>query len=140
MTMKYKTIAYDSAKHILAMPDHYVSIARKATKATEAGGMVVKEGDRFIIKAGTIYPSNDNKAIGVVLQDYDVTESDASMAIVLHGFIRADRLPTQPSDAALKNLRMIYFLKNDMTILQPADASVGDKLLVKENNINEIYF
>lgn len=122
MTMKYKTIAYDSAKHILAMPDHYVSIARKATKA---GGMVVKEGDRFIIKAGTIYPSNDNKAIGVVLQDYDVTESDASMAIVLHGFIRADRLPTQPSDAALKNLRMIYFLKDDMTILQPADASVG---------------
>lgn len=122
MTMKYKTIAYDSAKHILAMPDHYVSIARKATKAD---GMVVKEGDRFIIKAGTIYPSNDNKAIGVVLQDYDVTESDASMAIVLHGFIRADRLPIQPSDAALKNLRMIYFLKNDMTILQPADASVG---------------
>lgn len=123
--MKYKTIAYDSAKHILAMPDHYVSIARKAKKATEAGDMVVKEGDRFIIKAGTIYPSNDNKAIGVVLQDYDVTESDASMAIVLHGFIRADRLPNQPSDAALKNLRMIYFLKNDMTILQPTDVSVG---------------
>lgn len=125
MTMKYKTIAYDSAKHILAMPDHYVSIARNATKATKAGGMVAKEGDRFIIKAGTIYPSNDNKAIGVVLQDYDVTESDASMAIVLHGFIRADRLPDPPSVAALKNLRMIYFLKDDMTILQPADASVG---------------
>lgn len=50
MTMKYKTIAYDSAKHILAMPDHYVSIARKATKATEAGGMVVKEGDRLLLK------------------------------------------------------------------------------------------
>lgn len=121
MTMKYKTIAYNSAKHILAMPDHYVSIARKGTKTS---GMVVEEGDRFIIKAGTIYPSNDDKAIGVVLQDYDVTESDASMAIVLHGFIRVDRLPTSPSDAALKNLRMIYFLKGDMTILQPADASV----------------
>lgn len=125
MTMKYKTTAYDSAKHILAMPDHYVSIARKATKATAAGGMVAKEGDRFIIKAGTIYPSNNEKAIGVVLQDYDVTESDVSMAIVLHGFIREDRLPAKPSDTALKSLRMIYFLKNDMTILQPADASVG---------------
>lgn len=125
MTMKYKTIAYDSAKHILAMPDHYVSIARKATKAVKADGMVVKEGDRFIIKAGTIYPSNDNKAIGVVLQDYDVTESDASMAIVLHGFIRADRLPSCPTPEALKNLRMIYFLKDDMTILQPTDVSVG---------------
>lgn len=125
MTMKYKTTAYDSAKHILAMPDHYVSIARKATKATKADGMVVKEGDRFIIKAGTIYPSNDNKAIGVVLQDYDVTEGDVSMAIVLHGFIRVDRLPNLPLNAALKNLRMIYFLKDDMTILQPTDASVG---------------
>lgn len=122
MTMKYKTIAYDSAKHILAMPDHYVSIARRATKTDD---MVVKKGDRFIIEAGTIYPSNDNKAIGVVLQDYDVTESDASMAIVLHGFIRADRLPTTPTSGALKNLRMIYFLKKDMTILQPTDASVG---------------
>lgn len=120
--MKYKTIAYDSAKPILAMPDHYVSIARKATKDSS---MAAKEGDRFIIKAGTIYPSNDNNAIGVVLQDYDVTESDASMAIVLHGFIRADRLPYSPSAAALKNLRMIYFLKEDMTILQPADAAVG---------------
>ena len=60
----------------------------------------------------------------VVLQDYDVTESDASMAIVLHGFIRVDRLPTPPSNPALKSLRMIYFLKDDMTILQPTDASV----------------
>lgn len=125
MTMKYKTIAYDSAKHILAMPDHYVSIARKAVQAAAVSDMVVKEGDRFIIKAGTIYPSNDNRAIGVVLQDYDVTESDASMAIVLHGFIRVDRLPATPSNAALKNLRMIYFLKDDMTILQPTDVSVG---------------
>lgn len=125
MTMKYKTIAYDSAKHILAMPDHYVSIARKAPKATETDDMVVKEGDRFIIKAGTIYPSNDDKAIGVVLQDYDVTESDASMAIVLHGFIRVDRLPANPTNAALKNLRMIYFLQKDLTILQPTDTSVG---------------
>lgn len=125
MTMKYKTITYNSAKHILAMPDHYVSIARKAVKATEVGGMVVKKDDRFIIEAGTIYPSNDNSAIGVVLQDYDVTESDVSMAIVLHGFIRVDRLPKPPTSAALKNLRMIYFLKDDMTILQPTDASVS---------------
>lgn len=123
--MKFTIKEYDSAKHILAIPDHYVAIARTAKKATAADGMVVSENGRFIIKAGTVYPANNETAIGLVMQDYDVTESDASMAIVLHGFIRADRLPTQPSDAALKNLRMIYFLKNDMTILQPADASVG---------------
>lgn len=123
--MKFTTKEYGSEKHILAIPNHYVTIARTAAKATAVGGMVVSENGRFIIKAGTVYPKNDKTAIGLVLQDYDVTDSDASMAIVLHGFIRADRLPTQPSNAALKNLRMIYFLKNDMTILQPTDTSVG---------------
>ena len=34
MTMKYKTIAYDSASYS-AMPDAYVSIARKATKSSQ---------------------------------------------------------------------------------------------------------
>lgn len=91
--MKFTTKEYDSAKHILAIPDHYVAIARTAEKATAAGGMVVSENGRFIIKAGTVYPANDETAIGLVMQDYDVTDSDASMAIIIHGFVRADRLP-----------------------------------------------
>lgn len=93
--MKFTTKEYDSAKHILAVPDHYVAIARTAAKATAAadGGMVVSENGRFIIKAGTVYPANNENAIGLVMQDYDVTDSDASMAIIIHGFVREDRLP-----------------------------------------------
>lgn len=41
--MKFTIKEYDSAKHILAIPDHYVAIARTAEKATAAGGMVVSE-------------------------------------------------------------------------------------------------
>ena len=51
--MKFTIKEYDSAKHILAIPDHYVAIARTAEKATAAGGMVVSENGRFIIKACT---------------------------------------------------------------------------------------
>lgn len=98
--MKFTTKEYDSAKHILAVPDHYVAIARTAAKATAAGGMVVSENGRFIIKAGTVYPANNVTAIGLVMQDYDVTDSDASMAIVIHGFVREDRLPTPLSTEA----------------------------------------
>lgn len=98
--MKFTTKEYDSAKHILAIPDHYVAIARTAAKATTVGGMVVSENGRFIIKAGTVYPANDETAIGLVLQDYDVTDSDASMAIVIHGFVREDRLPAALSTTA----------------------------------------
>lgn len=98
--MKFTTKEYGSEKHILAIPDHYVTIARTAAKATTASGMVVSENGRFIIKAGTVYPANDETAIGLVLQDYDVTDSDASMAIVIHGFVRADRLPAALSTTA----------------------------------------
>lgn len=98
--MKFTIKEYDSAKYILAIPDHYVAIARTAKKATAAGGMVVSKNGRFIIKAGTVYPANDETAIGLVMQDYDVTDSDASMAIIIHGFVRADRLPAALSETA----------------------------------------
>lgn len=98
--MKFTVKEYDSAKHILAIPDHYVAIARTAEKATAVGGMVVSENGRFIIKAGTVYPANNETAIGLVMQDYDVTDSDASMAIIIHGFVRADRLPEALSTKA----------------------------------------
>lgn len=105
--MKFTIKEYDSAKHILAIPDHYVAIARTAKKATAASGMVVSENGRFIIKAGTVYPANNETAIGLVMQDYDVTDSDASMAIIIHGFVRKDRLPTTLSEAAKSVLPQI---------------------------------
>ena len=98
--MKFTIKEYDSAKHILAIPDHYVAIARTAEKANAAGGMVVSENGRFIIKAGTVYTANDATAICLVMQDYDVTDSDDSMAIIIHGFVRADRLPAALSETA----------------------------------------
>lgn len=108
--MKFTTKEYDSAKHILAIPDHYVAIARTAAKATAAGGMVVSENGRFIIKAGTVYPANNETAIGLVMQDYDVTDSDASMAIIIHGFVREDRLPEVLSKAVKSALPQITLI------------------------------
>lgn len=105
--MKFTTKEYDSAKHILAIPDHYVAIARTAAKATDVSGIVVSENGRFIIKAGTVYPANNETAIGLVMQDYDVTDSDASMAIIIHGFVRADRLPAALSETAKQVLPQI---------------------------------
>lgn len=105
--MKFTTKEYGSEKHILAIPNHYVTIARTAAKATTANGMVVFENGRFIIKAGTVYPANNETAIGLVLQDYDVTDSDASMAIVIHGFVREDRLPEKMSLEAKQVLSQI---------------------------------
>lgn len=107
MGMKMKSIEYGApAKQILAIPDHYVALAYKHAKATVGvPGLAVLEEGRYIVKAGTIYPSNDKDAIGIVLNDYDVTDGDAMMAVVVHGFIKTAALPVAPSaDTAASQL------------------------------------
>lgn len=108
--MKMKQTEYNGpAKQILAIPDHYVALGFKHTKATSgAPGLAVLQEGRYIVKAGTIYPKNDATAIGVVLNDYDVTDGDAMMAVVVHGFIKKAALPVAP--AATVNIPLIHFV------------------------------
>lgn len=111
MAMKVKEIEYGApAKQILAIPDHYVALGFKHAKATSvATGLATLVGGRYVVKAGTIYPANDATAIGVVLNDYDVTDGDAMMAVVIHGFIKTAVLPAVPSANAIAAMKQITF-------------------------------
>lgn len=107
MAIEYNTKSYMSSKGILAFPDHYVAISQKIEKQNSLATDV--EG-RKILKAGTIYPANDNTAIGVVMNEYDITDGDANVAIIIHGFVRTDKLPAEASAEARKALTQISFL------------------------------
>ena len=111
MAMKVKEIVYGApAKQILAIPDHYVALGfRHAKAAAGTPGLATLVGDRYVVKAGTIYPANDATAIGVVLNDYDVTDGDAMMAVVMHGFIKKAALPVAPN--ATVDIPMIKFVE-----------------------------
>lgn len=111
MAMKMKEIEYGApAKQILAIPDHYVALGFKHAKATSAApGLATLVDGRYVVKAGTIYPANNSTAIGVVLNDYDVTDGDAMMAVVIHGFIKTAALPAVPSADAISALKQITF-------------------------------
>lgn len=111
MAMKTKYIDYNTGSgHILAMPDHYVAIARLLPKDDELAETV--EG-RKIVKAGTMYPANDATAWGVIMHDYDVTDGDVNAAVIIHGFLRKDRL-NEPTDAAIDAIgRQISVLDAD---------------------------
>ena len=113
MTAKFREIEYNApAKQILAFPDHYVPMGVKHEKATASTpGLAVQNADgHYIVKAGTIYPSNDANAIGVVLNDYDVTFGAQNMAVVIHGFIQTSKLPVAPAAAAVAAMKDISFL------------------------------
>lgn len=123
MTVKFIQEDYGNTKEILMFPDHYVAHAHTFLKDDAAAATV--DGKK-IIKAGTIYPSNDAKAVGVVLYDVDVTNGDESGAIVVHGFVNAKKIPAQPAAAALAALNMIKFYNaTNAPITQVANGGTG---------------
>ncbi len=111
MAMKMKLTEYGApTKQILAIPDHYVALGFMHKRAVEGDtGLATLENGRYIVKAGTFYPANDATAIGVILNDYDVTDGDAAMAVVMHGFIKKEALPEAPDVAV--DIPMIKFVE-----------------------------
>lgn len=107
MAVEYKYQDYTTGKQILVFPDHYVGVAHTFSQNDAAA--VTVDG-RKIIKAGTIYPANDQTAIGVVFSDMDVTDGDRTGTIIIHGFIKKAALPANPSANAIAALNMIKFL------------------------------
>ena len=112
MAMKMKAIEYGApAPQILATPDHYVAFGYKHAKAVSGStGLATLVDGRYIVKTGTIYPANDSTAVGIVLNDYDVTDGDAMMAVVVHGFIKVAALPAVPVANAVGAMKQIAFL------------------------------
>jgi len=49
-------------------------------------------GTNGVVKAGTPFPSNDSKALGVLLHDVDVSEGDAAGTYVYQGVLDPDKL------------------------------------------------
>lgn len=111
MAVKLTHQEYGTDKHILAIPDHYVNIAIKIPQAKSVSGIVVEENGRKIVKAGTVYPTNDAKATGIIFQDYDVTDGDVNAALMIHGFVREDRLPAAVTTEAQAVLPLIRVVK-----------------------------
>ena len=107
MAIEYKSQDYSTGKQILVFPDHYVCVAHTFEKDDAAATTV--EG-RKIIKAGTVYPTNDANAIGIVFNDMDVTDGDATGAMLIHGFVKTAALPAVPAAEAKSALKMIEFM------------------------------
>ena len=79
----------------------------KTATATTALGTEDKETHRVTVKSGTIFPSNDSNAQGIVFSDVDVTYGDYACSIMTSGFVYEDRLPvnvTEEAKAALEGM------------------------------------
>lgn len=76
--------------------DHIIS----RTHTAEKGSGEVDENGRNIVAAGTVYPANDATAIGLVMDDVDVTENNQPVGIMVEGYVYGERLPEPISEEA----------------------------------------
>lgn len=93
--MQYTKSSVTTGTEIL-YNDHYVGIPYDCTSLTG----LATDG---VIPAGTLIPSNDGAAIGVLLHDVTLAENPNG-TVVIHGFIKQAALPTAPSQAAVTAL------------------------------------
>ena len=96
--MKYTSHAVTPKVEILHN-DHYVAIPYDCS--------AIAANDNGIIPAGTIVPKNDATAIGVLLSDV-VKADNPNGTVVIHGFIKKSKLPTQPASGV--SIPMIKFM------------------------------
>lgn len=74
-------------------------------------GIEVDEYGYKTVRGGTIYPSNDTNAEGIVYADTDVTHGERAASIITGGRIYKSKLPETPETAAetaLKALGIVF--------------------------------
>lgn len=94
------------------------------TFSKDYAGAVVENG-RKIIKAGSVYPTNDASAVGIVFQDVDITNGDKVEALMVAGHYLSDKLPVSPASGAVTTLAgKGLFGEVSPTITVPADGTL----------------
>lgn len=135
MPVEFKEVSYASKENILFLAnapraDFAVTFVKDDSLATtDADG-------RKIVKAGTPYPANDATAVGLVSEDYDVTDGDVSGSVIILGFVDKNKMPVVPTSEAITALKGIYFMPFNYAVLfsvalssytlAPVDATPAD--------------
>ena len=71
------------------------------------------------VKAGTVYPSNDGNAVGLVYEDVDVTTGNMPGSIVTRGTVIEPYLPANIASAAKAAMPGITVLASIMPVGRP---------------------
>lgn len=94
--------------NIAFMHGHFEAIPAQQAKATEAvANFIELRNNRYYLKQGAIWPSNDANAKGIVAHEYDITDGNAIISLIVSGNVRTELLPAKPTAEALTALRNI---------------------------------
>ncbi|WP_143463229.1 hypothetical protein [Levilactobacillus enshiensis] len=86
--------------------------------------VVTDELGHKVIPAGTILPTNDAKAKGVLLNEADVNEGPQMVGMLVEGWLYGQRLPVAPSAAAMTAMTAVHFKDAD-SLATPTSGSTS---------------
>ena len=81
---------------------------RETREIAQENAESTAEGGKFV-PMGTVYPSNDGEAIGIVYEDVDVTTGNMPGSVVTKGVVYEDRLPADLDVSAKTALEGLGF-------------------------------
>lgn len=88
--------------------EKFVSFPRQVDSTSYA--VTTDDRGHKVIPAGTIYPTNDASAVGVTIDEVDVTYGAQPVGVIVDGFIFGKKLPVEPVAAAITALKRITFV------------------------------
>lgn len=125
--MKFNETTYGNPhKTITKFADHYVNLSVTVSDAgvaanadgkkivpagTILGGGFIASETALAVKATSAGEPLASNAEGVLFHDVDVTNGPAPAAVLIHGFVHIDSLPTAPTAEEAAALNMIKFIK-----------------------------
>lgn len=84
-----------ASKSFTTLPPNFlaseVGLRVKTTEISNSGVSPNERGTK-IVPGGTIYPSNDSNAKGIVFEDVDVTDGNRPGSLIVGGYIFKNRL------------------------------------------------
>lgn len=81
----------------------------RETRTIKSDGSTDGQNGGKYVPMGTIFPSNDSSAEGIVYQDVDVTTGDMPGSVVTAGTVYKDRLPVDLDSGAEEALEALGF-------------------------------
>lgn len=105
-------------------PGYFLENAEDAIRETmqiaQSKATTTADGYKYV-PMGTVYPSNDTNAVGIVYQDVDVTTGDMPGSVVTSGTVYESRLPVAINSAAKSKLaaKGFYFISAEPSTVRP---------------------
>lgn len=107
--------------------EHFISFTR------QIDGTHPQKNAQGIIPAGSFYPKNDGTAIGLTINDVDVSQGEQPVGVIVEGYVLEERLLEKPTQAAKQALKEIKFYgANNQPVATDSVAKV-DKGKTDEN-------